>query len=53
MSIVFGFTQWDGNRLFNAAGLWSSEGHLVGVYHKTHLQAHDKQYDPGRVSARF
>ena len=47
MSIVFGFTQKDGKKLYNAAGLWNAEGKLVGVYHKTHLQMHDKQYDPG------
>lgn len=48
MSIVFGFTQKNGDKLYNAAGLWGSDGRLVGVYHKTHLQAHDKQYDPGQ-----
>lgn len=47
MSIVFGFTQKEGNKLYNAAGLWDSSGDLVGVYHKTHIQTHDKQYDPG------
>lgn len=48
MSIVLGFTQKDGDKLYNAAGLWDSGGCLVGVYHKTHLQTHDKQYDPGQ-----
>lgn len=47
MSIVFSFSQKDGSKLYNAAGLWNAEGDLVGVYHKTHLQTHDKQYDPG------
>ena len=53
MSIVFGFTQRDGNKLFNAAGLWDAEGHLVGVYHKTHLQQHDTQFDPGEALPVF
>ena len=48
MSIVFGFTQKEGDRLYNAAGLWDAQGQLVGVYHKTHIQTHDKQFDPGQ-----
>lgn len=47
MSLAFGFTQKEGTRLFNAAGLWDSQGDLVGIYHKTHLQDHDQQFDPG------
>lgn len=48
MSIVFAFTQRDGQRLYDAAGLWDSQGQLTGVYHKTHIQTHDKQFDPGQ-----
>lgn len=48
MSILCGFTQKDGKRLYNAAGLWDSQGRLTGVYHKTHLQTHDKQFDAGQ-----
>ena len=45
--ICFGFTSLEGERIYNAAGLWSAEGNLFGVYHKTHLQAHDLQFAPG------
>ncbi len=47
MGLVFGFTQKEGPCLWNAAGLWDARGDLVGLYHKTHLQAHDRQFDPG------
>lgn len=53
MSLAFGFTRKDGDRLFNAAGLWDAQGNLVGVYHKTHLQAHDLQFDPGEALPVF
>ena len=47
MFICFGFTSLEEGRIHNAAGLWGPEGKLRGVYHKTHLQAHDLQYSPG------
>ena len=47
MFICFGFTSLEEGRAYNASGLWSDQGELVGVYHKTHLQAHDLQYAPG------
>jgi predicted amidohydrolase len=47
--ICFGFTSLEGERIFNAAGLWNDRGELVGVYHKTHIQTHDAQYDPGEA----
>lgn len=47
--ICFGFTSLEGGKAFNASGLWGPEGQLVGVYHKTHLQNHDLQYDPGEA----
>ncbi|QDT98217.1 carbon-nitrogen hydrolase family protein [Gimesia aquarii] len=49
MFICFGFTSLEKGRAFNASGLWSDQGKLIGVYHKTHLQAHDLQYAPGRA----
>ena len=47
MYICFGFTSLEDGAIYNAAGLWNDSGELVGVYHKTHLQTHDKQYTPG------
>ncbi len=47
MYICFGFSSLEEGKVFNAAGLWDSEGRLVGIYHKTHLQTHDLQYSPG------
>lgn len=47
LDICFGFTMLEGGQVFNAAGLWDNRGELVGVYHKTHLQAHDLQFAPG------
>jgi predicted amidohydrolase len=48
MYILFCFTLRDGDRIYNTAGLWGADGHLAGLYHKTHLQNHDLQYDAGR-----
>ncbi|HUW62080.1 MAG TPA: carbon-nitrogen hydrolase family protein [Candidatus Bathyarchaeia archaeon] len=45
--ICFGFTSLEEENIYNAAGLWDSGGNLLGVYHKTHLQAHDLQFSPG------
>lgn len=47
MMICFGFTSLENNRIYNAAGLWDATGQLMGVYHKTHLQTHDLQFDYG------
>ncbi len=47
MSICFGFTSLEKGQAYNAAGLWDADGQRIGVYHKTHLQAHDLQYAPG------
>ena len=47
MFICFGFTSLEDGKIYNAAGLWSAEGELIGVYHKTHLQSHDLQYSFG------
>jgi len=48
MFICFGFTSLEGGEIYNAAGLWGADGERIGVYHKTHLQAHDLQYAPGQ-----
>ena len=47
MHICFGFSSLEDGKIYNAAGLWNSEGELIGIYHKTHLQTHDLQYSPG------
>ena len=47
MYICFGFTSLENGKVFNAAGLWDKSGKLVGVYHKTHLQTHDLQFEKG------
>ncbi len=47
MAICFGFVSEEGGKIFNAAGLWGSDGKLIGVYHKTHIQTHDVQFTPG------
>ena len=49
MLICFGFTSLENNRIYNAAGLWNCDGTLVGVYHKTHLQTHDRQFEYGEA----
>lgn len=46
MHLCFGFVSVEEGRLYNTAGLWGPGG-LVGVYHKTHLQGHDRQFAPG------
>lgn len=53
MSVVFGFTQKDGSAIYNAAGLWDAAGKFTGAYHKTHIQTHDKQFDPGKALPVF
>lgn len=45
--ICFGFTLSERGLPFNAAGLWNSDGGLVGIYRKAHLLDHDLQYAPG------
>ncbi|GMW01355.1 MAG: nitrilase [Candidatus Hydrogenedentota bacterium] len=46
--ICFGFTSIEDGAIFNTSGLWNPDGELVGVYHKTHIQTHDKQYSLGQ-----
>ena len=47
--ICFGFTSLEDDKIYNAAGLWNDAGELVGIYHKTHIQTHDRQYTPGEA----
>lgn len=47
MWICFGFSSLEDGKLFNTSGLWNRQGELTGVYHKTHIQTHDVQYDLG------
>ncbi len=47
MYICFGFTSMESGKIYNSAGLWDKSGRLVGIYHKTHLQAHDLQFEKG------
>ena len=46
--ICFGFTSLEDGKIYNSAGLWDDGGRLIGVYHKTHLQAHDLQFTLGQ-----
>jgi len=45
--ICFGFTSLENGKVYNTTGLWNKSGELVGIYHKTHLQTHDLQYEKG------
>jgi predicted amidohydrolase len=47
MFICFGFTSAESGQIYNTAALWNTEGTIAGVYHKTHLQEHDLQFDYG------
>ncbi len=49
MYICFGFTSLENGKIYNSAGLWDKSGNLVGVYHKTHLQTHDLQFEKGEA----
>ena len=47
--LVLGYTRLlDGGRAANAAGVFSRKGELLANYHKTHLQNHDLQCEPGQ-----
>ena len=47
MYICFGFTSLENGKIYNTAGLWDKSGELIGIYHKTHLQTHDLQFEKG------
>jgi N-carbamoylputrescine amidase len=49
MYICLGFSSLENGRIYNASGLWDNKGNLRGVYHKTHLQTHDLQYEFGQA----
>lgn len=53
MWICFGFSARLNGNLYNSAGLWNDQGELAGLYHKTHLQTHDLQYEPGPALSPF
>lgn len=46
--VVFGFTEILDGHFYNAALFVGRRGEIVGKYHKTHLQAHDHRFAPGR-----
>lgn len=46
-SILFGYTENAGGRLYNCALMVDRNGQITGHYHKTHLQAHDLRFSPG------
>lgn len=47
MYICFGFTSLENGKIYNSTGLWDKTGKLIGIYHKTHLQTHDLQFEEG------
>ena len=47
-NLVFGFTEKRNERFYNCALVVDRAGEFVGRYHKTHLQAHDKRFAPGK-----
>ena len=46
-TIVFGLTELLDGRFYNCALLVGADGRIIGKYHKTHLQAHDRRFAPG------
>lgn len=47
--LVAGYTERVGRgKTANTAGVFDREGNLIAAYHKTHLQGHDLQFEPGR-----
>ena len=47
--LVIGYTELlSAGEAANAAGVFDREGKRVATYHKTHLQNHDKQFEPGQ-----
>ena len=47
-AIVFGFSEILEGHFYNCALLVGKDGSIVGKYHKTHLQNHDRRFAPGR-----
>jgi predicted amidohydrolase len=46
--IVFGFTELLDGFFCNCALLVGTDGEVIGKYHKTHLQGHDRRFAPGQ-----
>jgi len=47
--LVAGYTERLGKgKAANTAGVFDRKGNLIATYHKTHLQGHDLQFEPGR-----
>lgn len=46
--VVFGFTERLNGLFYNCALLVGADGEVVGKYHKTHLQNHDRRFAPGQ-----
>jgi predicted amidohydrolase len=46
--VVFGFSERLRGEFRNTALLLGRRGELLGTYHKTHLQAHDRRFVPGQ-----
>lgn len=51
--VIFGCTRINAGCVYNSALIYDRAGTLVGVYDKTHLQAHDHKYSPGTKLAVF
>jgi predicted amidohydrolase len=47
-SVVFGFTEIMDGLFYNCALLVGADGEIIGKYHKTHLQQHDRRFAPGQ-----
>lgn len=47
-AILFGFTEKRAGKYYNTALLIDKNGKTVGRYDKTHLQAHDLRFEPGK-----
>ena len=46
--IVFGFAELLNDLFYNCALLIGNNGEVMGKYHKTHLQNHDRRFAPGQ-----
>jgi len=51
--IVFGFTELLDGFFHNCALLVGTDGEVIGKYHKTHLQGHDRRFAPGQDLPAF
>ena len=51
--VVFGFTELLDGHFYNTALLIGADGEIVGKYHKTHLQNHDRRFSRGEDLPTF